>query len=209
MEWLARLNPRSRSLHEHYADGEERLAVYARIVDDILDAVRGGANVCVAFYGHPGIFVTPSHEAVRQARAEGHPARMLPAVSAVDCLFADLGVDPASSGCLLYEATDFLSRDRVPDVDAMLVLWQVGALGVRDVRDAPDPRAVDRLVAHLGRFYAHEHPTAVYEASPYPVAGPRIEWTTVGELAGVPLRTVSTLYVPPGSRAAASGLGPD
>ena len=69
--------------------------MYARIVGDILDAVRGGASVCAAFYGHPGIFVTPSHDAVRRARAEGYPARMLPAVSAVDCLFADLGVDPA------------------------------------------------------------------------------------------------------------------
>jgi hypothetical protein len=33
---------------------------------------------------------------------------MLPAISAEDCLFADLGVDPADHGCPSYEATDFL-----------------------------------------------------------------------------------------------------
>jgi hypothetical protein len=36
---------------------------------------------------------------------------MLPAVSAEDCLFADLGVDPGAAGCQSHEAADFLILD--------------------------------------------------------------------------------------------------
>ena len=43
--------------------------------------IRAGFRVCAVFYGHPGVFVYPSHEAIRRARAEGFAARMLPALT--------------------------------------------------------------------------------------------------------------------------------
>ena len=95
----------------------------------------GEAAGDAAFYGHPGVFVRPSHEAIARARAEGHQARMLPAVSAEDCLFADLGVDPATHGCASFDATTFLARPRPVDSSAGLVLWQVAA--VRESRAVP------------------------------------------------------------------------
>jgi hypothetical protein len=114
--WLARLNPRSRSLRGHYAPERDRSETYEAMVEEILASVRVGRNVCAAFYGHPGVFAFPSHEAIRRARAEGFSARMLPAVSAEDCFFADLGVDPGEHGCQSYEATDFLvCRRKVVD----------------------------------------------------------------------------------------------
>src|SRR5437773_2103233 len=79
------------------APGKPRRETYAEMVEELLAPVRAGHNVCAAFYGHPGVFVNPGHEAIRRARAEGFPARMLPAVSALDCLVADLGIDPAAT----------------------------------------------------------------------------------------------------------------
>jgi len=38
---------------------------------------------------------------------------MLPGISAEDCLVADLGIDPASSGCQSYEAND---GDQLPEL---------------------------------------------------------------------------------------------
>ena len=66
------------------------------MAEAILEPVRAGKRVCAAFYGHPGVFVLPSHDAISRARAEGFEATMLPGVSAEDCLVADLGVDPAA-----------------------------------------------------------------------------------------------------------------
>src|SRR5205814_145574 len=103
--WVRELNPNARSLHDHYRLGVPRQDIYDRMTETILAEVRSGADVCVAFYGHPGVFVYPSHAAIARARVDGFSARMLPAVSAEDCLFADLGVDPGTTGCQSYEAT--------------------------------------------------------------------------------------------------------
>ncbi len=197
MLWLSDLNPRSRSLHLHYRDGIDRLDTYERMVEEILTEVRCGSSVCAAFYGHAGVFVTPSHEAIRRARSEGYAARMLPAVSALDCLFADLGVDPAASGFQCYEATDFLLRGRTPDVAAALVLLQVGTVGTRDATPRPRPEALALLVEHLTRFYAPTHEVVVYEASPYAIAAAHIDPAPLHAIAATRLTAASTLYLPP------------
>ena len=91
--------------------------------------MTAGARVCAVLYGHPGIFAWASHEAMARVRAAGLPARMLPAVSALDCLLADLGIDPATTGLQTYEATYFFVRRPAVDPHATLVLLQVGMLG--------------------------------------------------------------------------------
>jgi uncharacterized protein YabN with tetrapyrrole methylase and pyrophosphatase domain len=196
-EWLRRLHPQSTSLGSAYRVGEPREDIYERIVERMLEPVRAGGRVTAAFYGHPGVFVTPSHEAIRRARAEGHAARMLPAVSAEDCLFADLGVDPAATGCLSYDATDFLLRSRLVDTSCALILWQITVIG--DLTALAQPRLdnVPVLVERLLEHYPSDHEVVVYEASPYPVADPVIERIRLGELPGAPLTPLSTLYVPP------------
>lgn len=126
--WVGDLNASAESLHDLYVTGGERRAAYTAMVERVLSWVRRDLAVCVAFYGHPGVFVAPGHEAVRAARLEGFRAEMLPGVSTEDCLFADLGIDPAA-GCQSYEATDFLLHGRRIDTSAALVLWQADELG--------------------------------------------------------------------------------
>src|SRR5438874_7274644 len=193
----SKLSPSAHSLRPHYAVGRERAETYVRMVEEILGAVREGRNVCAVFYGHPGVFASPSHEAVRRARAEGFSAVMLPAVSAEDCLFADLGVDPGESGCQSYEATDFLLRRRTFDPAAPLVLWQVAFIGVTGAPVAPSQHAFGVLVEHLLEFYDASHHVVVYEASPYPVGAANVRELTLGEARDVELGAMSTLYVPP------------
>src|SRR5215467_11549760 len=154
---LERLNPKTRSLHEHYVVGESRADAYEAMVVDILDHVRRGLDVCAVFYGHPGVFVAPSHEVVRRAREVGFPARMLPGVSAEDCLFADLGVDPARFGCQSYEATDFLVRPRAIDTSTTLVLWQVGTVGSEGASAEAQPTGLGVLVERLLADYPPGH----------------------------------------------------
>jgi len=78
------------------------------MIEKTLGYVRDGKRVFMAAYGHPGVFGYPTHESVRRARAEGFKTRMLPGVSAEDCMFGGLNFDPAMAGCLSYEPTDFL-----------------------------------------------------------------------------------------------------
>lgn len=194
---LAALNPATRSLHGCYELGQDRSKAYDAMTGEILAEVRDGKRVCAAFYGHPGIFVEPSHRSVALARAEGYDACLLAAVSAEDCLFADLGVDPAEHGCLSYEATDFLARARDVVPSAGLVLWQIGTVGNTTAALDAELPGLTVLVETLLRHYPPGHEVVVYQASQYRSYGPIVRRVALGELAPEHVTAMSTLYVPP------------
>lgn len=195
--WLASLNPKSRSLATHYREGVPRRQIYDDMVEEILAAVREGGRVCAVFYGHPGVFVQPSHEAVRRAREEGFEARMLPAVSAEDCLVADLGVDPGAAGWQSWDATGFLLRGIGPEPTAGLVLWQVDGIGKLDWSLDPDPRGLQALAEVLEKLYPPEHEVVFYRASIYPILEGEAVRMPLRELAALESPPAPTLYVPP------------
>ncbi|MEJ7569255.1 MAG: SAM-dependent methyltransferase [Gaiellaceae bacterium] len=196
-EVIRSLNPAARSLESCYANGEPRIEAYERMVNELLTPARAGRRVCAAFYGHPGVFVHPSHEAVRRARAEGIEARMQPGISAEDCLFADLALDPGAAGCQSYEATRFLERRPAIEPTAALVLWQIGVLGERASAFGPLPGALARLVERLLELYPPDHEAVLYEAAPYPGVDPVVRRVPLRALAEDELTPLSTLYVPP------------
>jgi len=200
--WLKTLNPRAESLHDCYRVGEPGLEGCERMVERILAAVRQGSETCAAFYGHPAIYVPPGLESVRRARQEGFPARLLPAISFEDCLFADLGIDPGVSGRVMYEATDFLVRPRTFDPTAALVLLQVGAIGLVDfaLSDVPNRNGLRVLGEMLARHYPSTHQVAVYRTAQLPIFDPSIDWIALADVHKAPLSVVSTLYVPPLAR---------
>lgn len=197
-EWLCRANHTAESLAPLYHQPGLRRPIYEQIAAYIVSVLDTGVNVCAVFYGHPGIFALPPHLAIRKARAAGYAAEMLPGVSAEDCLFADIGIDPGDRGCQSFEATDFLVRSRIWDPASHLILWQVGGVGNLTMED--DPKKPDRqkvLAGHLARQYPMDHRVAVYEASLYPSVPPRIEWCPLDQLHRTRTSNISTLYVPP------------
>ena len=197
--WMRELNATAESLHDAYAEGKPRRDSYKEMVERILAPVREGRYVVAAFYGHPGVFVYPSHEAVRIARGEGFEAEMLPGISAEDCLFADLGIDPAEHGCCTFEATDFLVSARRFDPCSHLILWQIGVVGETDYRirrPANDHRLVV-LTEVLLEHYPAMHEVVIYEGAQFVVCPPRIRRVPLAELPMAPVEVISTLYVPP------------
>jgi uncharacterized protein YabN with tetrapyrrole methylase and pyrophosphatase domain len=195
-KWLETLNPHTRSLSTLYRPGVPRSRIYDEMVAEILHAVRGGRRVCAVFYGHPGVFVTPSHDVIARAREEGYPATMLPAVSAEDCLIADLGVDPLH-GWQSYEATSLLLRGFALEPTAALVVWQVDAAGKLDWDLEPKPLGLQLLAEYLLRVYPPDHEVVFYNASIYPVGGPVLRRLPLGALAALEAAPAPTLYVPP------------
>jgi hypothetical protein len=123
---------------------------------------------------------------------------MLPSISAEDCLFADLGVDPAANGFQSYEATDFLMHQRAPDTSAGLVLWQVGAVGDWTHRaKRPALAAFPLLVARLAELYSPTCEVVVYEAAILPGVSPSIKRLMLDAITQVDVTPRSTLFVPP------------
>jgi hypothetical protein len=190
------LNGNASSLDGFYAPTKDRRETYAEVVETIVAEVLGGARVCAVFYGHPGVFASPGHEAIASVRAAGLPARMLPAISSLDCLFADLGIDPGAGGLQCYEATDFLHRQPDVDVAATLVLLQVGMLG--ESGGAPTEAVVPRfqtLVARLCDSHGADREAVLYEASPYPGTPPAVTRFTLGGMTVPSPGVMATLCV--------------
>ncbi len=197
-KWLRSLNPTAESL-PYNTNNHRRRETYQEMVEKILAEVRQGLNVCAVFYGHPGVFADATHEAIKQTRREGFKAQMLPGISAEDCLFADLGLDPGRNGCQSFEATDFLIRRRKFDPTSALILWQIAMIGnLGFYKPGEHFRPLTILTEVLKTHYESDHEVIVYEAAVYyPVCEPVIQRIPLSKLPESSITQVSTLYVPP------------
>ncbi len=197
--WLSTLNPTAEALEHFYGVGKSRDATYSEIADRILEQVARGLDVCAAFYGHPGVACTPSQLALQRARKAGWPVRILPAVSSLDCLYADLGLDPFEHGCQLFTATDFLLQERVFDPTSTLVLIQLGSIGVETFEKGRlwSREGLRLLTERLLGHYPAEHPLLVYEAALYPGCAPVERRIELSKFPGAEVSHRSTLVVRP------------
>ena len=196
--WVQDMRPDMHSLQPYYREGKVRLDSYREMVEAMLVEVRAGRRVCGIFYGHPGVFAMVPHKAVAGARAEGFEAVMEPGISAEDCLYADLGIDPGTYGCAHYEASQFMFCQRRVDPSAYLVLWQIGIAGDRSLsRFATGADYRRLLVELLAGDYPPEHEVIAYEAATLPIVAPRLERMRLADIVDADLRLQTTLVIPP------------
>jgi Tetrapyrrole (Corrin/Porphyrin) Methylases len=196
--WVRSHSRASRDLYTQYGNDKRRIDTYHSMVEMMVSPVREGKTVCALFYGHPGVFVHPGHKAIEILRAEGYPARMLPAVSALDCLFSDVGIDPSVVGCFTYEATDLLLRRRPLEVESHGVIWQIGCVGDFGFNfSGYNNRYLDVLVDYLEEAYEPEHEVVHYQGAQYPVCPPVVERLALRDLRTAKVSGISTLYLPP------------
>lgn len=193
---------RSYDLCMLYDDDKPRIRTYVQMAEVIMRAVRQGRYVVGVFYGHPGVFVTPSHRAIAIARQEGYQAEMLAGVSAEDNLFADIGFDPSHPGCQTLEATDLLLRSRPLLTDMHVVIFQVGVVGDHTFNfDRFQNRGFQIFIERLIASYGEDHDVYHYVASIYSPCRPVVERHRLGEFRDPELAArvtvVSTFYVPP------------
>ncbi len=199
---LQRLRPDALDLAGFYDSDTPRRQSYEMMAQIVLVEATNHRRTCLVSYGHPGVFGFPMHRAIELARRAGLRARMLPGVSAEDCLFADLGIDPARQGCQTHEATDFLARVRRIDPTVPLILWQADVIADLSGKFADGQyhsRNIEILAEILADLYDEDHPVIVYVAADAPLAEPRMERVSVRRLPEVDL-TDSTLYIPPSHR---------
>lgn len=171
-----------------------RLHSYATMAARMVDHVRAGKTVVGLFYGHPGVFTSPSHWAVELAREQGIEARMLPGVSAEDCLFADLGVDPGNGAFAAYEATEMLLTKRSPATDSHVVVWQVGVVAAQQLGAGS---GLGLLTDHLLGSYPGHHEVVHYRAPQTALGHPLRQRVPLADVPSLPVTVTSTLYIPP------------
>jgi hypothetical protein len=203
-QWIRNKRKDATDLYTLYDNGKNRHLTYIQMAERMLEPLREGFNVVGIFYGHPGIFVSPTHRAITIARQEGHDAFMLPAVSSIDCLSADLGVDPSKGGCQIVEATDLLLRRRPLLVDGNVIILQAGSVGDPGFCFSGFPNEhFPILLRYLQDAYSEHYEIIHYVASQFVFCEPVIERYSLSQLYDPALAKrisgISTLYIPPKS----------
>ena len=123
---------------------------------------------------------------------------MEPGISAEDCLYADLGIDPGSFGCQHYEASQFMFYQRRIDPSAYLVLWQVGIAGDRSLSRFATGAGYRRLLVELlAQDYPLAHEVIAYEAATLPITTPRMGKMLLSGIVEADLGMETTLVIPP------------
>lgn len=197
-QWIQEKNPSNLNLSTIYYSKQNRKESYAGISDHVVSLVESGSNVCFVIYGHPVVFSQPGLDAAKRLRKNGYIAKILPAISAEDCLFADLLIDPGSKGCLSYEATDLLLYDRPLCPSSHLVVWQISAVGILTHKKSNDyNRNIILLRKKLLDVYPCDHEVIIYVAAKYPGFEPQINRVNLTDLGKQEIHRFASLYVTP------------
>ena len=186
------------NLGSYYTAGKDRRQAGAEIQGAILKEVRAAKQVCVVFYGHPGVFSDIPQEVTRKARAEGFPVRVEPGISAAACLREDLGLDAGGRDVQSMEATAFLFYDHQPDPSGLVLLWQAAGPGnlAGDYKRA-ESSGLQALAQKLLRWYPPTHEVILYEAPQLAVDHPRAEHLTLRDLPAAHFDEYTMLVIPP------------
>jgi hypothetical protein len=199
--FLETLCPRLTPLYEQsYFEGRPRVSAYEHMAARVMDAALDHPPVTFAIHGHPLIAAHPPFLILELAHALELPVTVLPGISAIDAILADLRLDPVVHGVQMYEATDLLLRRRplLPDVPA--IIWQIGPIEtcLHSMR-VSRPERFARFIAHLQQYYPPQHEVVAIYCSPHPILPPaifRFALEDMGQYAGE-IHSGFTLYVPP------------
>jgi hypothetical protein len=175
--WLLTLNKNVESLNG--------LETADEIVERMLDHIRAGLAICLAYHGRSALNAQVVREAIALSRAEKFRSAIVPGVSALDCLFSDLGVDPLRNGCQIFGAEHLLEHRRLPDPSAALIV------------SLSDDTACAELLDLLRTEYGAEHEAIIYEPARYAVLEPVIRRTVIGSIGKGDLAGFSNLYIAP------------
>ena len=208
--FLETLCPRVTPLFdESYARDASRVSAYHHMAARVVEAALDHPPVTFALHGHPLVAALPPFLVLELAAALDLRVTILPGVSALDALLADLRLDPVVHGIQMYEATDVLLRRRPLQSDVPAILWQIGPIETCLHSKAVSlPGRFARLIAHLRQSYPARHEVVAIHCSPHPIVPATILRFALEDMGGhaAEIHGGFTLYVPPaGARAVLDG----
>lgn len=169
--WLGRRCQRVTSLFEEvYRVDSARSAAYRLMAARTVEAALDHPPVVFGMSGHPVVgalapFLIRDLSAVMDLSVE-----VLPGISSVDALLAQLWLDPFVRGLQIFEASDLLLRRRRVAGDVPALIAQVGNLGRATYSLRHVERVLlQRLTEHLLVAHPPEHVVSVVFASPHPL----------------------------------------
>jgi hypothetical protein len=149
--------------------------------------------------GHPIVFDSVSQTLLKAGQARGWRVSVIPGISSIDTILAELGFDPAG-GLLIHEATSFVRGKLVLPIEAAALLLQPSAFD-SDVAHYVDDWRPDLtpLRDHLLQYHKPGHACAFVRSPEDESSVARVHWLPLAELQTVPTNALrgSSLFIPP------------
>lgn len=188
-----------------YAEEKPRRRTYHEIAQVVMEAAVEGSGRHVAYVtsGHPLVLVTPSQLILQTAKEQSVPVDIVPGVSSLDMVWADLKFDPGPDGALMFDATSLLLR-RYPLIPTVpLFLWQVNSVETALYSTHKNrPERFTRLQKYLLDYYPADHVATLVHSASFPITRTEIADIKVSDLGTLAEIATSQhiLYVPPVAR---------
>lgn len=201
--WISKTAKKYISLDNTYFSTSLREDAYNKIADQVLDCLLDYDDVCFIIYGHPTIFSSITAEIKKRIKSNGVNLQVMPGISAMDCLFADLNIDPGMYGMKSYDASEFILYDQVFSATSHLILWQISIIGkseiVKDdeININKQKKAIEILTSKLIQHYPFDYNIVLYIASQYPGSNFKVIHLKLNELIKTHIPRLATLYIPP------------
>lgn len=188
------------SLWSLYQDGRIRTENYSDVFQAIIELVEVDTPIAWLTPGHPIIFDSVSASLLTEGKRRGWNVRVIPAISSIDTMLAELGYDPAH-GMLIHEATGLVRRNIPVTQSVALMLLQPAVFDVNVAIISGDSAGPDLspLRDYLCKFHSTEHRCAFIRSASKLGERDLVTWINLGDLSSVPYQLVagSTLFVPP------------
>lgn len=171
-------------LDKEYWTGEPDSDVYPRMANIVLDEAKNGRGVVMVGDGHPAYYDDVTWDIYRRGKRRGLNVKILPAISSIDSMAANCGLEIHAGGFQIFDATTIvaINQDLNPYIDTLIM--QIGWFGTSLVADISHSKKgrFKPLVDYLLRFYPANQPVRVMEA-PYTASdAPVVISTKLGSL---------------------------
>jgi uncharacterized protein YabN with tetrapyrrole methylase and pyrophosphatase domain len=200
VEYLETLSPKVTDLTSRYEAGNHRILIYRRMASEVVAAALEHPPVAFATYGHPRMFCYPTTLIQRAATVLDLAVEVLPGISFLDTLLAELGIDPGFDGLQIYEATDLVVRRRPLQTDVNCVITQGPiVMDAYNRQGEPSDENVGLLQEYLLEFYPADHEAVFVVSKTHPLLDSIKQAVPIGKLATALQQgaSVGTLFVPP------------
>ncbi|MDP2025623.1 SAM-dependent methyltransferase [Sulfuriferula sp.] len=163
-EYLLSKGAKVNDLLHLYAEGKNRLETYKEMSNMVIEGAIRNGPVAFGLYGHPTVFAFPPFVVKEVAESLGLTVDVIPGISSMDCIFAELMIDPANCGLQMFEATDLLLTRKQLQTDVQTLIWQVGVLETGLYSTKPSsPKRYEKFIEYLSQYFPLHHPcTAIY-----------------------------------------------
>ena len=171
-------------LDREYWTGESDEVVYPRMANIVLDEAKKGPGVVMVGDGHPAYYDDVTWDIYRRGKRRGLNVKILPAISSIDSMAANCGLEIHTGGFQIFDATTIVAINQDLNAHVDTLIMQIGWFGTSLVADISHSRKgrFKPLVDYLRRFYPEDQPVRVMAAPYATVDAPVVISTKLGSL---------------------------